>query len=187
MIQRIFALLLIAAVFGSAHANPSSDLRPPYFAKDSVQAEQHATLTQVDFDGYYENLIQAEKDAVRNATTIGIASGVVTGFGVFATVIAFRDKDQTKENSYAETHRQLLQVGGIAFTAIGTFGLIRSIYTIVTSTGENSKRASYEHAYEIYKRRRSELKNETDGAKVILTPTVDLLGATAGLNLNILF
>ena len=186
MIQRIFALLLIAAVFSFAYAAPDVDVTS-HFYKDSVQAEQHASLTQVDFDGYYENLIQAEKDAVRNATTIGIASGVVTGFGVFATVIAFRDKDQTKENSYAETHRQLLQIGGIAFTAIGTFGLIRSIYTIITSTGENSKRASYERAYEIYKRRRSELKNETDGTKVILTPTVDILGATAGLNLNILF
>ena len=187
MIQRIFALLLIATVFSLAHAAPANDSRPSYFQKDSVQAEQHASLTQVDFDGYYENLIQNEYDAIRNATTLGIASGVITGFGVFATVIAFRDKDQTKENSYAETHRQLLQIGGIAFTAIGTFGLIRSIYTIITSTGENSKRASYERAYEIYKRRRSELKDGNDGAKVILTPTVDLLGATAGLNLNILF
>ena len=186
MIQRIFALLLIAAVFSFAYAAPDVDVTS-HFYKDSVQAEQHASLTQVDFDGYYENLIQNENDAIRNATTIGIASGVITGFGVFATVIAFRDKDQTKENSYAETHRQLLQIGGIAFTAIGTFGLIRSFYTIITSTGENSKRASYERAYEIYKRRRSELKNETDGTKVILTPTVDLLGATAGLNLNILF
>ena len=187
MVQRIFALLLIAVAFSLAQANPASDLRPPYFAKDSIQAEQHAAFTQVDFDGYYENLIQSEKDEVQKATYVSIGSGVVTGFGVFATVIAFRDKGQTKENSYAETHRQMLQIGGIAFTAIGTFGLIRSIYTIISSTGENSKRASYENAYEIYKRRRSELKNETDGAKVILTPTVDLLGATAGLNLNILF
>jgi hypothetical protein len=187
MVQRIFALLLIAVAFSLAHANPASDLRPPYFAKDSIQAEQHAAFTQVDFDGYYENLIQSEKDEVQKATYVSIGSGVVTGFGVFATVIAFRDKGQTKENSYAETHRQMLQIGGIAFTAIGTFGLIRSIYTIISCTGENSKRASYENAYEIYKRRHSELKNETDGAKVILTPTVDLLGATAGLNLNILF
>ena len=187
MIKKLLALLIIAATFSFANAAPEIDSRPSYFQKDSVQAEQHAALTQVDFDGYYENLIQTENDAIRNATTIGIASGVITGFGVFATVIAFRDKNQTKENSYAETHRQLLQIGGIAFTAIGTFGFIRSIYTIIANTGENSKRASYERAYDIYKRRRSELISKNDGAKVILTPTVDPLAAAAGIHLNVLF
>ena len=187
MVQRIFALLLIAVAFSLAQANPATDLRPPYFAKDSIQAEQHAAFTQVDFDGYYENLIQSEKDEVQKATYVSIGSGVVTGFGIFATVIAFKDRDQTKENSYAETHRQLLQVGGIVFTAIGTFGLIRNIYTIIANTGENSKRASYENAYGIYKRRRSELKDGNDGTKVILTPTVNPLESSAGLNMSVQF
>ena len=58
------------------------------------------------------------------------------------------------------------------------------LIVVATFTGENSKRASYERAYEIYKRRRAELK---DGAKVIVTPVVDLLGGSAGLKLDVAF
>ena len=184
MIQRIFALLLIATVFSLAHAAPANDSRPSYFQKDSVQAEQHASLTQVDFDGYYENLIQSEKDAVNRAITTSIISGVTLGFGVFTTIIAFSDNGNTDKNSWAEVHKQTLKIAGVGLITAGTIGQAFSLHNIICGTGENSKRASYEHAYEIYKRRRSELK---DGAKVIVAPAVDLFGGSAGMQLNVLF
>ena len=183
MIQRIFALLLIAAVFSLAYAAPDVDVTS-HFYKDSVQAEQHASLTQVDFDGYYENLIQSEKDAVNRAITTSIISGVTLGFGVFTTIIAFSDNGNTDKNSWAEVHKQTLKIAGVGLITAGTIGLAFSLHNIICGTGENSKRASYEHAYEIYKRRRSELK---DGAKVIVAPAVDLFGGSAGMQLNVLF
>ena len=183
MIQRLFALLLIAAVFSLAYAAPDVDVTS-HFYKDSVQAEQHASLTQVDFDGYYENLIQSEKDAVNRAITTSIISGVTLGFGVFTTIIAFSDNGNTDKNSWANVHKQTLKIAGVGLITAGTIGLAFSLHNIICGTGENSKRASYEHAYEIYKRRRSELK---DGAKVIVAPAVDLFGGSAGMQLNVLF
>ena len=183
MIQRIFALLLIAAVFSLAYAAPDVDVTS-HFYKDSVQAEQHASLTQVDFDGYYENLIKTENETI-NKAAIGFLIGTfATGFGIMTTVTAFDNSDCSE---WVEMNRNILKLTGIGLSVVGITGITYGLYTYFTKTGENSKRASYERAYEIYKRRRSELKNETDGTKVILTPTVDLLGATAGLNLNILF
>ena len=183
MIQRIFALLLIAAVFSLAYAAPDVDVTS-HFYKDSVQAEQHASLTQVDFDGYYENLIKNENETI-NKAAIGFLIGTfATGFGIMTTVTAFDNSDCSE---WVEMNRNILKLTGIGLSVVGITGITYGLYTYFTKTGENSKRASYENAYEIYKRRRSELKNETDGAKVILTPTVDLLGASAGLNLNILF
>ena len=184
MFKRIFSFLLIATAFCLA-ANSNSNSRPAFFAKDSVKAEQHAALTQVDFDEYYINLIESEKSIVRNATTMSIISGAVTGFGIFTTVIAF--KNSKHKNDWAEVHRQTLQIAGIGLTVAGVFGLSYNLYTIIKGTGENSKRASYERAYDIYKRKRTERKNGNDGAKIILTPTIDLLGTAAGVNLNILF
>lgn len=183
MIQRLFALLLIAAVFSLVHAAPVADATS-YFYRDSVQAEQHAALTQIDFDGYYENLIQSEKDAVNRAITTSIISGVTLGFGVFTTIIAFSDNGNTDKNSWANVHKQTLKIAGVGLITAGTIGLAFSLHNIICGTGENSKRASYEHAYEIYKRRRSELK---DGAKVIVAPAVDLFGGSAGMQLNVLF
>ena len=181
MIQRLFALLLIAAVFSVVRANPSSDLRPSFFQKDSVYAEQYAALTQVDFDSYYENLIQAENDAI-NKATIGFIIGILsTGFGVATIVTSF---DSGHYNEWVELNRHILKITGIGLTVVGITGISYGLYTFFTSTGENSKRASYEHAYEIYKRRRSELK---DGAKVIVAPAVDLFGGSAGMQLNVLF
>ena len=183
MIQRIFALLLIAAVFSLAYAAPDVDVTS-HFYKDSVQAEQHASLTQVDFDGYYENLIKNENETI-NKAAIGFLIGTfATGFGIMTTVTAFDNSDCSE---WVEMNRNILKLTGIGLSVVGITGITYGLYTYFTKTGENSKRASYENAYEIYKRRRSELKNETDGAKVILTPTVDLLGASARLNLNILF
>ena len=153
MIQRIIAFLLIAAVLGFGQANATEDNGQTRFYKDSVQAIQHAEFTQVDFDGYYENLIQSEKDIV-------------------------------KRNSWAEIHRQTLQISGVSLITASSIGLFVSLYTVITSTGENSKRTSYERVYEIYKKRRAELKN---GAKILVTPAVDLLGGSAGLKLDVAF
>ena len=186
MIKKLLAFLIVATAFGVANAAPGNALPQSPFYQDSVKAEQNAALTQVDFDEYYINLIESEKSIVRNATNMSIISGVVTGFGIFTTVIAFCDNDKHK-NDWADVHRQTLQVAGIGLTVAGVFGLSYNLYTIITRTGENSKRASYERAYNIYKRRRSEQKDSNDGATVILTPTVDILGASAGLNLNVLF
>ena len=186
MIKKLLALLIVAATFGFANAATGNTLPSSVFFQDSIKAEQQAALTQVDFDEYYENLIDSEKNMIRKATTMSIVSGAVTGFGIFTTVIAFSGNNEHK-NDWIDTYKHSLQIAGIGLTAAGIFGLSYNLYTIITKTGNNSKRASYERAYEIYKRRRSELKNENEGAKVILTPTVDLLGASAGLNLNVLF
>jgi len=184
MIQRLLAFLIVVATFSFANAASANDSRPSYFQKDSVYAEQYAALTQVDFDGYYENLIKTENETI-NKAAIGFLIGTfATGFGIMTTVTAFDNSDCSE---WVEMNRNILKLTGIGLSVVGITGITYGLYTYFTKTGENSKRASYERAYEIYKRRRSELKNETDGTKVILTPTVDLLGATAGLNLNILF
>ena len=184
MIQRIFAFLLIAAVLGFGQANATEDNGQTRFYKDSVQAIQHAEFTQVDFDGYYENLIQSEKDAVNRATTTSIISGATLGFGVFTTIIAFSDNGNIDKNTWTEVHRQTLQIAGVSLIVAGSIGLAFSIRDIICGTGENSKRASYEHAYEIYKKRRAELKDNT---KILVTPAVDLLGGSAGLKLDVAF
>ena len=184
MIQRIIAFLLIAAVLGFGQANATEGNGQTRFYKDSVQAIQHAEFTQVDFDGYYENLIQSEKDIVKEATIGSVVSGVALGFGIFTTIIAFSDNEKNDRNSWAEIHRQTLQISGVSLITASSIGLFVSLYTIITSTGENSKRTSYERAYEIYKKRRAEHK---DGAKVIVTPAVDLLGGSAGLKLDVAF
>ncbi len=82
MIKRIFVLLLIAVALGFGQANATEDNGQTRFYKDSVQAIQHAEFTQIDFDGYYQNLIQSEKDMVSRATTTSIISGITLGFGV---------------------------------------------------------------------------------------------------------
>ena len=105
MIQRIIAFLLIAAVLGFGQANATEDNGQTRFYKDSVQAIQHAEFTQVDFDGYYENLIQSEKDIVKEATIGSVVSGVALGFGIFTTIIAFSDNEKNDRNSWAEIHR----------------------------------------------------------------------------------
>ena len=184
MIQRIFALLLIATVFSFAHAAPANDSRPSYFQKDSVYAEQYAALTQVDFDGYYENLIKTENETIDKAAIGFLIGTFATGFGIFTITTAFDNSDCSE---LVEMNRDILKLTGIGLSVVGITGITYGLYTYFTKTGENSKRASYERAYEIYKRKRSELKNETDGTKVILTPTVDFLGTAAGVNLNILF
>ena len=184
MIKRIFVLLLIAVALGFGQANATEDNGQTHFYKDSVQAIQHAEFTQVDFDGYYQNLIQSEKDMVSRATTTSIISGITLGFGVFTTIIAFSDNKNIDKNTWTEVHRQTLQIAGVSLTVAGTIGLVFSLREIICGTGENNKRASYERAYEIYKRRRAKLK---DGAKVIVTPAVDLLGGSAGLKLDVAF
>jgi len=184
MIKRIFALLLIATALGFGQASAAEGNGQARFYKDSVQAIQHAEFTQVDFDGYYENLIQSEKDIVKEATIGSVVSGVALGFGIFTTIIAFSGDKSNDKNSWAEIHRQTLQISGVSLTVAGSIGLFVSLYTVITSTGENSKRASYEHAYKIYKRRRAELK---DGAKILVTPAVDLLGGSAGLKVDVAF
>ena len=184
MIKKLLALLIVAATFGFAEAASANDSRPSYFQKDSVYAEQYAALTQVDFDGYYENLIKTENETI-NKAAIGFLIGTfATGFGIMTTVTAFDDSDC---DEWVKMNKDILKFTGIGLTVVGITGVSFGLYTFFTKTGDNSKRASYERAYEIYKRRRSELKNENEGAKVILTPTVDLLGASAGLNLNVLF
>ena len=184
MIQRIIAFLLIAAVLGFGQANATEDNGQTRFYKDSVQAIQHAEFTQVDFDGYYENLIQSEKDIVKEATIGSVVSGVALGFGIFTTIIAFSDNEKNDRNSWAEIHRQTLQISGVSLITASSIGLFVSLYTVITSTGENSKRTSYERGYEIYKKRRAELKNDT---KILVTPAVDLLGGSAGLKLDMAF
>ena len=184
MIKRIFVLLLSAVALGFGQANATEDNGQTHFYKDSVQAIQHAEFTQIDFDGYYQNLIQSEKDMVSRATTTSIISGITLGFGVFTTIIAFSDNKNIDKNTWTEVHRQTLQIAGVSLTVAGTIGLVFSLREIICGTGENSKRASYERAYEIYKRRRAKLK---DGAKVIVTPAVDLLGGSAGLKLDVAF
>jgi hypothetical protein len=184
MIKRIFAFLIIAAALGFGQATASEDNGQTHFYKDSVQAIQYAEFTQVDFDGYYQNLIQSEKDMVSRATTTSIISGITLGFGVFTTIVAFSDNGNIDKNSWAEVHRQTLQIAGVGLIVAGSIGLAFSLHDIICGTGENSKRASYERAYEIYKRRRAELK---DGTKVIVTPTLDPLAAAAGLKMDVAF
>lgn len=185
MIKKFFALLLTMAIYGLAQVAPDKDLHQPFFYKDSIKAEQHAALTQVNFDDYYMDLIKSEKEAIHKAITMSLVSGAVTGFGTFITIIAFSDNNENKQKKYSTSiQRQTLQIAGIGLTAAGVFGLSYNLYTIIKGTGENSKRASYERAYEIYKRRRSELKN---GAKVVLTPTIDIINASAGMQLSAFF
>ena len=181
MIKRIIVFLLIAAAFCIAHANPASDIRPSFFQKDSVYAEQYAALTQVDFDNYYKNLIQAENDAI-NKASIGFFIGIFsTGFGVMTIATAFNSGGGS---DWVELNRHILKFTGIGLTVAGVTGISYGLYTYFTRTGENSQRASYERAYEIYKRRRSELKS---GAKVVLTPTIDIINASAGMQLSAFF
>ena len=184
MIKKLLALLIIAATFSFANAAPEIDSRPSYFQKDSVYAEQYAALTQVDFDGYYENLIKTENETI-NKAAIGFLIGTfATGFGIMTTVTAFDNSDCSE---WVEMNRNILKLTGIGLSVVGITGITYGLYTYFTKTGENSKRASYERAYEIYKRRRSELISKNDGAKVILTSTVDPLAAAAGIHLNVLF
>ena len=70
MIQRLLAFLIVVATFSFADAASANDSRPSYFQKDSVYAEQYAALTQVDFDGYYENLIKTENETIKNSTIV---------------------------------------------------------------------------------------------------------------------
>lgn len=180
MFKRIFSFLLIATAFCLA-ANSNSNSRPAFFTKDSVKAEQHAALTQVDFDGYYENLIKTENETI-NKAAIGFLIGTfATGFGIMTTVTAFDNSDCSE---WVEMNRNILKLTGIGLSVVGITGITYGLYTYFTKTGENSKRASYERAYDIYKRRRAELK---DGAKVIVTPAVNLLGGSAGLKLDVAF
>jgi hypothetical protein len=87
-------------------------------------------------------------------------------------------------SDWVEMNRHILKFTGIGLTVAGVTGISYGLYTYFTRTGENSQRASYERAYEIYKRRRSELKN---GAKVVLTPTIDIVNASAGMQLSAFF
>lgn len=172
--------MLIATAFCLA-ANSNSNPRPAFFAKDSVKAEQHAALTQVDFDGYYENLIKTENETI-NKAAIGFLIGTfATGFGIFTITTAFDNSDCSE---LVEMNRDILKLTGIGLSVVGITGITYGLYTYFTKTGENSKRASYERAYEIYKRRRAELK---DGTKIIVTPTVDPLAAAAGLKMDVAF
>ena len=181
MIKRIIAFLLIAAAFCTAHANAANDIRPSFFQKDSVYAEQYAALTQVDFDNYYKNLIQAENDAI-NKASIGFFIGIFsTGFGVMTIATAFNSGGGS---DWVELNRHILKFTGIGLTVAGVTGISYGLYTYFTRTGQNSQRASYERAYEIYKRRRSELKN---GAQVLLTPTINIPEASGGMILTVLF
>ena len=182
MIKKFFALWLTMAIYCLAQVAPDKDLQQSFFYKDSIRAEQHAALTQVDFDGYYMDLIKSEKESIHKAITMSLVSGAVTGFGTFITIIAFSSNNNKKD--LTSIHRQTLQIAGIGLTAAGVFGLSYNIYTIIKGTGKNSKRASYERAYEIYKRRRSELK---DGAQVLLTPTINIPEASGGMVLTVLF
>ena len=114
MIKRIIAFLLIAAAFCTAHANSASDIRPSFFQKDSVYAEQYAALTQVDFDNYYKNLIQAENDAI-NKASIGFFIGIFsTGFGVMTIATAFNSGGGS---DWVEMNRHILKFTGIGLTS----------------------------------------------------------------------
>ena len=121
MIKKLLALLIVAATFGFANTASENTLPSSVFFQDSIKAEQQAALTQVDFDEYYENLIDSEKNMIRKATTMSIVSGAVTGFGIFTTVIAFSGNNEHK-NDWIDTYKHSLQIAGIGLTAAGIFG-----------------------------------------------------------------
>ena len=117
------------AVYCLAQVAPDKDLQQSFFYKDSIRAEQHAALTQVDFDDYYINLIESEKKSIHKAITMSLVSGAVTGFGTFITIIAFSSNNEKKD--FTSIHQHTLQIAGIGLTAAGVFGLSYNLYTII--------------------------------------------------------
>ena len=181
MIKKFFALWLTMAIYSLAQVAPDKDLQQSFFYKDSIRAEQYAELTQVDFDGYYENLIKTENETIEKAAIGFLIGSFATGLGIITIATAFDNSDCSE---WVEMNRDILKFTGISLTVVGITGVTYGLYTYFTRTGKNSQRASYERAYEIYKRRRSELKN---GAQVLLTPTINIPEASGGMNLTVLF
>ena len=177
-------LLLVAALFGLTEAAPSDDSAQSPFYKDSVEAEQHALDTLIDYDGYYTNLIRQEDDKISHDVLLGIAGGALTVIGTVVTIVMINDWDNYDDNYANELFHETALIGSVSFIVIGVPALSFGLYRLFRDTGSNSKRESYQRAFEIYKSKKPGTKGTTS---LHLLPSVDIFNASAGINLWLQF
>ena len=181
MIKKIFSFLLLTAVFSLANDIPDNIAESNCY-KDSVKAEEYAALTQVDFDEYYKNMIQLEENQVNKDLILIAVSSVSVGIGA-AWWLALND-DQANAHPRKEPKNKALKPGAklmsVALMAAGTIGFSFNLYAFARDTGSDSKLKSSKKAYGVYKRKRAAINS---GSKLVLSPAVDMMHSSVGMNL----
>ena len=178
---RHIVILAILAFFGMAQASGTGE---SLFFKDSVEAEQLALDTLVDYDAHYVNLVQQEEKDISHKQNLIVLSSILISFGTVMPITLYRGLDFDGQETLKETLAMEVCIFSISLAAIGVVGLSYNLYGLFNSEGNYSKRDSYKRAHEIYNQRRSERKG---GAKIALAPTFGIVTPSAGMNLLVLF
>ncbi len=181
MIKKIFSLLLMTAVFSFAQAI-SDRITETNCYKDSVKAEEYAALTQVDFDGYYKNLIKLEENQIKKDVLYIAISSAAIGAGAIWWLALNDDQANAhpRKEPVNEALRPTAKMFSIGLIAAGAIGFGYNLYAFARDTGSDSKLRSSEKAYNVYKAKRAAINS---GAKVAISPAVNILNSSAGLNI----
>ena len=180
----IISAFFVCSLFAQAQDTIETDAPEWTFEKDSLEAERLALDFNLNFDEHYANLIRQEEKNIRHSTRLSILGGSLMGFGGLMTVIYLNSGvDTDGQESLMEALQVEALIFSIGLTAIGAFGMTYNLYNLYSKNGYYNRLDSYKKAYDVYKHRRE----ERDGPKLALVPTVDIERSGAGLTAILLF
>lgn len=176
------------SVYKQKRGETDADMQQvPFSAFDSLVAEQLALDPSHDYDAFFFNRIEQERS---QESIIENVLGIIAGAGLTTVgILAFSAIKDDSDDFGDAIGNAVYAIIGFPFVVGGSTLFFYNSYATIRDSRHKLRRISNERAYELYKNRRAGRveQESSQSAQILITPAFNIMTASAGFNLHVLF